>query len=382
MRLLAYFLLSFSCLCARQTICLNMIVKNESSIIERNLASAKKLIDYWVIVDTGSTDGTQEIIRRFMKDIPGELHERPWVDFSHNRNEALQLARGKADYILFMDADEEFVFGPNFKMPPLTKDGYHFTFRKPKGLLDFHRLWMVKDDPNWKWIGVLHETIQNAKPHTLDVMKDVHVLLSGDVGNRSADPDKYLKDAKVLEAALQKEPENSRYVFYLAQSYLNVKDYPKALQYYEQRSKMGGFEEEVFISLYGIAQLKYEIEKDGEKYVQDLLKAFLFRPKRAESIHAMADHFIRSKNYFMGYLTAKLGVDIPMPPDSLWVERWVYEWGMLHQYAFCAARLGLHEEAGRLYSKLLKIETIPADIRKELVKNLETVSKKHDQTQP
>jgi glycosyltransferase involved in cell wall biosynthesis len=103
----------------KQQICLNMIVKDESKIIKRGLATVKPIIDYWVIVDTGSTDGTQQIIKDFMQDIPGELHERPWKNFAYNRNQALALAKGKADYILFMDADETLEFSPNFKMPTL-----------------------------------------------------------------------------------------------------------------------------------------------------------------------------------------------------------------------------------------------------------------------
>ena len=79
-----------------KTICLNMIVKNESKAIRKLLESVKNIIDYWVIFDTGSTDGTQDIIREFLQDIPGELHERPWVDFAHNRNEALVVAQEKA----------------------------------------------------------------------------------------------------------------------------------------------------------------------------------------------------------------------------------------------------------------------------------------------
>ena len=81
------------------TICLNMIVKNESTVIKRCLDSVKAIIDYWVICDTGSTDNTREIVEECLKDIPGELHERPWVSFSHNRNECLRLSRGKADYL-------------------------------------------------------------------------------------------------------------------------------------------------------------------------------------------------------------------------------------------------------------------------------------------
>lgn len=78
-----------------------MIVKDEKNVIKRCLASVRDLIDYWVIVDTGSMDGTQEIIRDFLREIPGELHERPWVNFEHNRNGALELARHRADYLFY-----------------------------------------------------------------------------------------------------------------------------------------------------------------------------------------------------------------------------------------------------------------------------------------
>src|SRR5271154_3365703 len=109
----------------RKTICLNMIVKNESHVIRRCLSSLKHLIDYWVIVDTGSTDGTQKTIEEYLYEIPGELHERPWVNFGHNRNEALDLARGKCDYILLMDADEQMRYEvPDYKFPLLEKDFY------------------------------------------------------------------------------------------------------------------------------------------------------------------------------------------------------------------------------------------------------------------
>jgi glycosyltransferase involved in cell wall biosynthesis len=108
----------------KKTICLNMIVKNESHVIERCLESVKKIIDYWVIVDTGSEDGTQEIIKQVLKDIPGELHERPWINFEYNRNEALSLALDKADYIFFIVADDRLIFGEDFALPELEAEGY------------------------------------------------------------------------------------------------------------------------------------------------------------------------------------------------------------------------------------------------------------------
>jgi hypothetical protein len=75
----------------RQKICLSMIVKDEAPVIARCLASVRPIIDYWIIVDTGSTDGTPAIVRKVLGDLPGELYERPWLDFVHNRSEALFL---------------------------------------------------------------------------------------------------------------------------------------------------------------------------------------------------------------------------------------------------------------------------------------------------
>src|SRR5207248_1832037 len=89
----------------RPTLGLAMIVRDEAEVIERCIDSVREHIDYWVICDTGSVDGTQDVLRKALHDIPGELHEGEWVDFGHNRTELMKLARGKADYLLLLDAD-------------------------------------------------------------------------------------------------------------------------------------------------------------------------------------------------------------------------------------------------------------------------------------
>ena len=109
-------------------ICLNMIVKNESQVIERCLRSVKPFVDSWAICDTGSTDGTQDIIRRVMGDLPGELIERPWVDFATNRNEALELAKKHGDYALIIDADEVLETDAGFSWRALSDAGYLIEF--------------------------------------------------------------------------------------------------------------------------------------------------------------------------------------------------------------------------------------------------------------
>ena len=71
-----------------KTIALNIIVKNESHNIEKTLQNLCEYIpfDDWVIVDTGSTDGTQDLIKQLLnaKNIAGELQQWEWNELRHN----------------------------------------------------------------------------------------------------------------------------------------------------------------------------------------------------------------------------------------------------------------------------------------------------------
>lgn len=145
-------------------ICLNMIVKNEAPVIRRCLTSVLPVVDYWAIVDTGSTDGTQDIIRAFFaeKGLPGELHECPWKDFAHNRSEALALARPHADYTLIIDADDTLVFEPDFDAvtfkETLSADLLDVEIRH--GEIRYHRPQICRSARNFTYRGVLHEYLE------------------------------------------------------------------------------------------------------------------------------------------------------------------------------------------------------------------------------
>src|SRR6516162_8469489 len=106
-----------------------MIVRNEAHIVTEVLDSVAPHISSWVIVDTGSNDGTQDLSRKHMArlGIPGELHERPWRNFGHNRSEALTLAQGHGDYIWVMDADDIVLGTPDFNR--LGADIYFLPYR-------------------------------------------------------------------------------------------------------------------------------------------------------------------------------------------------------------------------------------------------------------
>ena len=112
-----------------QTVCLCMIVKNEAPVIARCLDSVRPIITHWVIVDTGSTDGTQDIIRDHLRGLPGTLYERPWKDFAFNRSEALELARPHGDFSLIIDADDALELPEGYRLPPLLDDCYMIQIR-------------------------------------------------------------------------------------------------------------------------------------------------------------------------------------------------------------------------------------------------------------
>lgn len=353
-----------------ETVCLNMIVKNEAPVIRRCLESVKPLIQHWVIVDTGSTDGTQQIIRECLKDIPGELYERPWKDFAHNRNEALDLAKTKGDYLLFIDADEEFAFAPSFSIPSLEEDRYWSVVHEVTNRVDYLRVFLIKAALPWRWIGVLHETIDcpDAAPGLL--MQGIQNLSRTEEGARGRDPRKYLKDAAVLEEALKTEPENSRYYFYLGQSYLNAREFEKSLKNYEKRSTMGGLDEEVFLSLYLCAHLQEQLHMSPDIFLQSYWKAYHFRPFRAEPLFRLASYYEQANAPLLGYLLSKHALSFPYPNETLFVENWIYEWGLLTKVGECAAMLGHRDEAMEALQKVLAHKDVPDDVRKVEESNL------------
>ena len=356
-----FWLLFFPCVLFAQTICLNMIVKDEKDVIERCLQSVKGVIDYWVIVDTGSTDGTQEIIQNYLKEIPGELHERTWENFAHNRNQALELAKGKGDYILIMDADDQC----EIDQKPHLEHDFYYILSHSNGT-DYYRIQLIRNNIQWEWVGVLHETLQSYDAKTFSVLPQAKMIISYD-GHRSKDPQKYEKDAVLLENVLQQEPNNSRYVFYLAQSYRDANNLPKALENYRKRVQMGGSILEIFMCLFEIAKLQERLHLHEELVIQGYLNAYNCIPNRAEPLYFLARHYRWNKKPFLGYLVAKEGVSKTYPQNEIsFIEKWIYDYALQQELALCLYEMGHIHEAKEQLIDLLNKKNLPNDIRLEI----------------
>ena len=251
-----------------QRICLNMIVKNEAHVIERCLRSVRPFIHSWAIADTGSSDGTQGLILKSLGDLPGELIERPWVDFAHNRNEALQIAHRHGDYVLLMDADDTLEQDAQFVLPQLDAPAYSIEFAY--GTTRYFRNFLVRLDEAVRWHGVLHEVIDAPGGIVAIPLRGLRMRISKGEGARSKVPsvEKYSADAEVLRRALQDEPGNTRYAFYLAQSLRDAGRLLEARLAYQRRIEMGGWDEEIHYSKLQVAAL---LEREGASDAEVML---------------------------------------------------------------------------------------------------------------
>jgi glycosyltransferase involved in cell wall biosynthesis len=355
------------------TVCLSMIVKNEASVIARCLASVKPFIDSWVIVDTGSTDNTQALIGLCMQAIPGELHERPWKDFASNRNEAIELARGKADYVLVMDADDILSTSEGFTLPPLTADSY--KLRIEYAGTTYYRTQLFRPDLDFHYEGVLHEVLLSAPERTEERLEELTYRCSfnGARGSRSSDPKKFEKDAAVLQAALANAPAHlrARYMFYLAQSYRDAGLLKRAWDVYSQRAAMNGFEEETWYSLLEVAKINAKLKLSTPTVINAFLHAYERRPTRAESLCYLAMYMREQDRVAAGYPFARLASKLPRPDDILFIDDSVYAWRAKDEHAVAAYWTGRYDEAFSLNEELLSGQGLPENERERVQRNLD-----------
>lgn len=352
----------------RPTICLSMIVRDEAHVVEETLASVVGHLDYWVVVDTGSDDGTQELVRSFFADrgIPGELHERPWRDFGHNRSEALELAAGKADYTWVIDADD-LVVG-SLDLTGLTSDSYDLRYGDG---FTYWRTQLFRSSMKWAYEGVLHEYPRCLDgEHTAAHLEGTYHIESRRLGSRSQVADKYQRDIALLLGVLADRPDDPRTVFYLAQSYLDAGDVQAALDAYTRRMELGGWDEEVFYAALQRARCLDRLDRSWEETLTAYLICWQLRPTRAEPLHEIACHYRAADQFDLCHLFAQRAVEIPFPEaERLFVDRAVYDWKARDECAISAFYLGRHEESFQLNVALLADPSLPESERGRIETN-------------
>lgn len=345
------------------TVGLCMIVKNEAHIVERCLNLSRPFIHHVYVEDTGSTDGTQTLIRQWLAEnsLPGQVVDQPWVHFAHNRSSALACLRAipSVDFALVMDADDEIFFSPDAAAELAQKaDSFDaFNIRVLDGHSAYNRIHLMRNAMRFRYRGVVHEFVDLPDGARVGQLDQVWIR-SNREGARSRDPARYQKDAAMLLEAFHQEsdpPLRARYAFYLAQSYRDAGERSAALDWYIKRSDLGGWPEEKFCALLEAARLAELLNAPAFPALtqQWLIDACVTAPHRAEGYFFLMRTLANTGQLQSAVEIGRLGVVLNAPRDGLFLLMWIYQFGFKLELAKLLIRTNAHREALQLLRGLL-----------------------------
>ncbi len=362
-------------------ICLNMIVKNESLIMNRCLLSVLSIIDYVVITDTGSTDNTISIIEQFLqeKNIQGKVYQEPWKNFGYNRTNSIQNAKEFLQsiqenlenvFLLFIDADMKLVISPSFHKNDLI-DKNIIQFIQKNCAIQYYNTRMCRSDIPITCKGVTHEYYDYPNQYKCYKLDKIYI---DDIGDGGAKNDKFERDIKLLQQGLIDEPNSERYHFYLAQSYHCIQQFDKSIEYYKKRIDMGGWREEVYHSYLTIANMYKDSLRQWDNAFIHYMKAYQASGGvRAEPLMKIVEYYKDNKDYHSCFLFLEKLFKMKYPVDDvLFIDYHVYSYRPIYEFSIIAYYMNLKIDGllATQYVILDKNDKIPNHVKDVTKKNV------------
>lgn len=320
------------------TIGVNIIMKNEAEILPRFLESVLPIIDSYCIVDTGSTDSSREIVRNFFdqKGIKGGVFDFPkpendggLLNFCAWRNYALEKAKGIMDYGFLIGCDETVILKKNFNLPIFKRNlsKYDFaTVSVKNGSMVYDRSSLFKISKNSTWRHRVHEALYCSEPSVTGFLDDFSVVCSSD-GNswKQGVKEKYQRYIAAIKKDVE-EHNDPRDVFYLAQSYKDAGQSKEAIEWYEKRTTMGGFYEEVYYSRLMIAGIKWGLGYPLMEVIDEYWRCGELDELRAEHLYFLEKVYAANgrPNSAKKVRELRLKYKNPHPARMLFVESRAY----------------------------------------------------------
>lgn len=361
---------------------LTQIMKDEEHVAERMLSSIKPIVDGICVVDTGSSDKSIEIVRKWGEDngIETYVTERPFDNFEDSRNASFALARekflgrddGHTYYNFWLDFDEQIEIDPGFDKQKIDKDLYMFNTYINN--MKYTRNELCRLDKPFRFYGPVHEFIVcDDKNITSGLMEGITVRVSMDGGSWQNDiPTKYKNHAHVLEKYIDANREDPRWIFYTAQSYHDSACVPdhkeeneerlrRSLKYYKERVfRPDGYPEEIFYSQFRIGTIMRTLEEPWYLAMNELLKAYSIDPMRGEPIKAIIDYYLTVGEWHNAYLYSSIGKKIyhgnnPYPKRLLFVDETLYVWKFLEAHAAACFHTGRKQEGKQAYDEMVNL---------------------------
>ncbi len=355
------------------TVGLAMIVKNEAPRLARLARSLDGQLDYWTIVDTGSSDDTVKVAREHFAGVPGQVIEDEWRGYGPSRNVALSEARRHSDFVLTLDADDTF-HGTVDRNIPSGCDGMEAQYRV--GELRWWLPRLVRSTTDWQWHGRAHEYLARADaPFQLGRTHSFYVVHHADGGNRDT---KFQRELGLLHEDHREDSDNSRTVFYLARTYEDSGDNAQAATWYRVRTGMEGWDEETWYAQWRLGRCLLALGQADEG-CGILWRCWGSRPWRAEPLSTLAEHYRQSTQWRLCFDVCQLarqhchlGGDDPglgFNGDRLFVHLDVYQWRLAYEQSICAYYVGERELGLELTDDLLGREDLPPDIATNVREN-------------
>jgi len=334
-------------------LCLLVHDEDDPSLLERSLRSVRGILDYWVVVDTGS-GRNGEVAEKLLSPVPGERHTREWVDFGHNRSEVVALAHDKADYLLVWEP--AFTLVRRSAVPSLTGDAY--VLPRLDGGDDLPRL--LRGSRAWWFEGTTNEVPATNGRHITAVLEALCVRVNPDPEIRVV---QLRRELEVLERDFNDCRDEKRTAMLLAETLAALGRPAEAIEWYRRRTDLGDNDEETFAA--HLRQGRLVAWQSFPSAVPVLLRAWQRRPQRAEPLYELARGY-RGLNFAdLTFLFANLALQMPIPADCT-VEPWIYEWGARFERSWAAMQLGRLEEAAEDFLQLQTMGTVPIEYQELL----------------
>jgi glycosyltransferase involved in cell wall biosynthesis len=240
-----------------------MIVKNEEKYIKMCLENAMKLADEVIIVDTGSTDKTKEIIKEVDQNI--KIIDYKWEDdFSKARNISIENATG--DWILILDADEKLLCDASKVREILENtqaDGYKIPLYNimSSSMVLYSAVYIkfFRNNKGYRYEGSIHEQVNVSKGITEKYILEENickVIHYGYLTSVVKERNKADRNLKILKKQLKEKP-NDPYVYYnIGASYMVTENYEEALKYFFKCNKVASKKSLTGLTLYEIDMAK------------------------------------------------------------------------------------------------------------------------------
>ena len=363
--------------------CLLLIVKDEAPIITRALESMKNIFDYYIISDTGSTDGTPEVITEWAEKNgkKGEVTHDKWVNFGHNRSLLKEYAyknATSAEYFCWLDADEVVITDPKDPFSYLTPSDVNKLYAELNatsasiikiethfGGLQYLRWSMVRNNQLYVWKQPVHEYLEATVPGSTEYIVPWMFNLARKEGNSSRNPDRYRKDADMFLDFLDANPDEPRAQFYLAQTFEGI-DNLKSILYYQKRVKnLRGYNEERYVACLRIGRM---IADEDEK-VKIWTHGQTICPHRLECLFELMNVYYKKNMHQQVYGLALTASANRIPSvNNLFTEQHIYNFNFDFIFAISCYYVG--DQVKGMESNLRAIKLAPPHIADRIIKNI------------